>query len=59
MPVSLLGMFYFTAVLIWLWLVGSCSPSRWWAHLILVAGTAVGVGVSAFFEYIMWTKLDH
>ncbi len=54
-PVSLLGMFYFTAVLVWLGLVGSCSPSRWWAHLIPVAGTTIGVGISAFFEYVMWT----
>ncbi|MDM8005017.1 MAG: vitamin K epoxide reductase family protein [Phycisphaerae bacterium] len=58
-PVALLGMFFFTAVLAWLWLVGICSPSRWWAHLILVAGTAIGVGVSAFLEYMMWTKLDY
>lgn len=58
-PVSLLGMFYFTGVLVWLVLIGSCSPSRWWAHLILVAGTAVGVGISALFEYYMWTELEH
>jgi protein-disulfide isomerase/uncharacterized membrane protein len=59
LPVSLLGMFYFTAVLVWLGLIGECSPSRWWVHLILVAGTTVGVGASAFFEFVMWTKLDH
>ncbi len=59
LPVALLGVFYFTAVLTWLWLVGICSPSRWWAHLILVAGTAIGVGVSVLFEYFMWTKLDY
>ncbi|HPD29057.1 MAG TPA: vitamin K epoxide reductase family protein [Phycisphaerae bacterium] len=58
-PVALLGMFYFTAVLAWLGLVGICSPSRWWAHLILVSGTAVGLGVSAFFEYVMWTRLKY
>lgn len=58
-PVALLGMFFFTAVLAWLWLVGICSPSRWWAHLILVAGTAIGVGASGFLEYIMWTELDY
>jgi uncharacterized membrane protein/protein-disulfide isomerase len=57
-PVALLGMFYFTAVLVWFGLVGSCSPSRWWAHLLPVIGTAVGVGVSAFFEYVMWTDPD-
>lgn len=59
LPVALAGMFYFTAVLAWLGLVGQCSPARWWAHLILVAGTAIGVGVSARFEYLMWTKLDY
>lgn len=58
-PVSLLGMFYFTFVLAWLGLVGSCSPTRWWVHLIFVTITAVGVGISIFFEYIMWTQLDH
>jgi protein-disulfide isomerase/uncharacterized membrane protein len=59
MPVSLLGMFYFTAVLVWLVLVGGCSPSRWWVHLLLVAATFAGVGASAFFEYIMWKQLPH
>lgn len=58
-PVSLLGMFFFSAMLVWLVLIGSCSPSRWWVHLIFVAATFAGVGVSAFFEYIMWTKLEH
>jgi protein-disulfide isomerase len=56
-PVALLGLFYFTAVLCWLLLVGSCTASRWWAHLILVAGTALGVGVALCFEYIIWLVL--
>lgn len=57
-PTSLLGLFFFTAILCWLVLVGICSPDRWWAHLILTAGVTVGLGVSIFFEYIMWTQVD-
>ena len=53
-PTATLGLFFYTAVLCWLVLIGSCSPDRWWAHLILVAGTAFGLGCSAYLDYIMW-----
>jgi len=58
LPTAELGVFYFTAVLCWLLLIGRCSRSRWWAHLILAAGTAIGLGSSIFLDVVMWTQVD-
>jgi len=59
MPTAELGLFYFTAVLSWLVLIGGCTASRWWAHLIPASGTALGLGGSAYLDYVMWKELDY
>ena len=58
MPTAELGSLFFVGVLTWLLLIGQVSPSRWWAHLIFVLGTLASVGISVFFEVIMWTQLE-
>lgn len=57
-PTALAGKAYFAVVLCWLVMIGLSSPQRWWAHLIYAGLTAIGLGCSIFFEYIMWTELD-
>jgi protein-disulfide isomerase/uncharacterized membrane protein len=57
-PTAELGFWFFAAMLCWFALIGDCTPSRWWAHLIVLAGAGVGLGSSIFFEIIMWTQLD-
>ncbi|GMU21661.1 MAG: hypothetical protein AMXMBFR13_17510, partial [Phycisphaerae bacterium] len=57
-PTAQLGLIYFTLVLCWLVFIGWPSSSRWWAHLIFLCIAAVGLGVSIFFDIIMFTRID-
>jgi len=58
-PTAELGLIYYLFVLCWLVLIGQVSPTRWWVHLMFAACTALGLGVSIFFDYVMWTQLDY
>jgi len=57
-PVSLLGMFYFTLFFLWYLAIGECSYSRRAWHLLPTFAVLCGVAGSAYFVYIMFTQLD-
>ncbi len=57
-PTSELGMLYFAFMLSWLLLIGWCGHRRVRIHLLFVLTTLVGAGIAAWFEVIMWTRLE-
>ena len=57
-PVSLLGMFYFSALFIWFFGVGRCSGDRRIWHLLPTLAVLGGVSVSAYFVYVMFTQFE-
>jgi len=58
-PVAELGLQYFICVLTWLVLIGAVSPSRWWAHLILLAATSIGLLFAVVLAVNMYGSLDY
>ncbi len=57
-PTSELGMFYFLAVAAWLLLIGQVSVGRYWYHLLISGVAALGLGVSIYLDYVMFTQVD-
>lgn len=59
LPVALLGLFYYSALVVWLLGVGAPSHSRRYLHLIPLAFIACGLLASINYMYVMFAKLDH
>lgn len=57
-PVSLLGMFYFTLFFLWYLAIGECSYNRRAWHILPTLVVLCGAAGSAYFVYIMFTELD-
>ncbi len=57
-PVALLGLVYYAALSIWLIGVGKPSWSKRWLHSLVLLCVGVGLASSAFFTWVMFTKLD-
>jgi len=53
-----LGLFFFTAMICWLVMVGWPSPSRAWVQIIPLMAAGSGLGMSILLEYVMWTRLS-
>ena len=52
-PTAELGLFYWTAMLCWLVLIGPVAPSRWPVHLVFLLTTATGLAICAFLAFQM------
>lgn len=57
-PTALLGLFYYTSVLCWLVFTGARPATRGWTYRLFLVGTLLGLAGSAFYELIMWTKME-
>ncbi|UCD30404.1 MAG: thioredoxin domain-containing protein [Planctomycetota bacterium] len=57
-PTAQLGLYYFTFVFCWSFLIGSVTKSRRWVHLFFTCTTAVGLGACAYLDYVMFFELD-
>ncbi len=57
-PVALLGLVYYSVLSIWLIGVGKPSRSRRWLHSLLLLFIGFGLAGSAYFIWVMFTKLD-
>ena len=58
LPTSLLGLFYFTGMFVWLLLIGAPSPSRWPLHLLVACVAALSLGFCVFL-FIQMKTLAH
>lgn len=58
LPVSMLGWAYYSMLAVWLIGVGRPSRSRRWLHLPALLLNGLGLCASAFFIYIMATRID-
>ena len=57
-PVAFAGLLYYSVIAVWLIGVGRPSFSRRWLHLLPLGVVAAGLVGSAFFTYIMFSKVD-
>ncbi len=53
-PTAEAGLYYWTAVLIWLFIIGIPSRERAWVHAIFFMGTCLGLGFCLFLAYVMF-----
>jgi len=57
-PVALLGLAYYSVLSIWLIGIGKPSRSKRWLHVLLLLFVGAGLAGSAYFIWVMSTKLD-
>jgi hypothetical protein len=57
-PTAELGMYYWTALLIWLLVIGIPTADRAWVQAIFFVFTCLGLGFCAFLAYIMFFGKD-
>lgn len=57
-PVAFVGLIYYSALAVWFLGVGIPSPDRRRLHLLPLGLVAVGLLGSAYFTFILFTKLD-
>ncbi len=56
-PVIVLGVAFYSTLLVWFVAVGRPTPQERWCHLVPLCMTAAGAGVAAYFTAIMYTRL--
>jgi uncharacterized membrane protein len=59
LPVALLGLFYYSAIVVWFLAVGRPSYHRRGIHLLPLTLVSCGLIGSVYYVYVMFARLDH